>query len=595
MLDKYDVVIMGGGPAGATLGALLAKTTELKVAIFERAVFPREHIGESFAHLLIPILEESGALPKVLASHCWIKKYGGIFNWDPNQPSVAFFDHVSWLEDGVHRWAMHVNRSEFDHILLNHARDLGVEVFEGTKIVNTFIDADGCTVTLVSGKTVRCSYFVDSSGRQNSIATKEKRAWLSAYKNIAIWQHYLNCDWAHNLNYEWNIFREKGLSPVGSFAFEHGWCWFIPVPKIINGERRVTHSIGVVTSPSLLKKSATDLTDPNTFLETVKKVPLLGDLIQNAEPISVKMNTATNYSMINRQFANYDKRWILSGDSAYFVDPLFSSGVGFACAQASGTALLLRTTFDPTVPESTKRELWHDYDKGWQGMAETYSLSIDQWYHAISKRHPESIYWESRGADIDLELREETFQALLSTGMTSGLLQVMTHGTRKMQDLDTTGPFMRASMLALPDEPAADATIALRPGVELVESVTLEVPGFKGFIPPPPLDCPVELKEGIGRYWRDPIKNSSFAPTPHARPQPCYRFRLTEDSRKDGTVLDTVEAKTECLPMWKMLTESTTTYGEFCASASWSERQLFKRLHQAKMIDVFPAAQHLGE
>jgi hypothetical protein len=350
-----------------------------------------------------------------------------------------------------------------------------------------------------------------------------------------------------------------------------------------------------VTSPSLLKKAGTDLTDPDIFLETVKTVPLLQDLIQNAESISAKMNTATNYSMINRQFANYDMRWILSGDSAYFVDPLFSSGVGFACAQASGTALLLRTTFDPTVPESTKRELWQDYDKGWQGMAETYSLSIDQWYHAISKRHPESIYWESRGAAIDLELREETFQALLSTGMTSGLLQVMTNGTRKMQDLDTTGPFMRASALALPDEPAADAIIALRPGVELIESVTLEVPGFKGFIPPPPLDYPAKLKDDIGHYWSDPIENSSFAPTPHARPQPCYRFRLAGNHRTDRTAPRAVEATADCLPVWKTLKEGTTTYGEFCASASWSERQLFKRLHQAKMIDVVPITRPVAE
>ncbi|MEU5847927.1 NAD(P)/FAD-dependent oxidoreductase [Saccharopolyspora shandongensis] len=577
-------MIMGGGPAGSTLGALLAKTTDLRIAILEREHFPREHIGESFAHLLIPILEQSGALPKVLASDCWVKKYGGIFNWDPDKPDVAFFEHFSWLDDGVHRWAMHVNRSEFDHILLDHAASLGVDVFQGARVHDMNSDERGCDVTLTSGTTLRCGYFVDSSGRRNSIATKEKRAWLSQYRNIAIWQHYTGCDSAQHLDYDWNIFKKDNLSPVGCFAFEHGWCWFIPVPKVIDGRRTLTHSIGIVTSPELLKDEGINLTDPDTFLRVVRDVPLLRELVRNAQPVSDKMHTATNYSMINREFANYDDRWMLVGDSAYFVDPLFSSGVGFACAHASGAALLLKTTFDPTIPESQKRDLWRDYDKGWRAMAETYSLSIDQWYHAISKRNPDSIYWRTRGNEIDLNLRQDTFQALLSTGMSLGLLQILTHGTRKLQDLDRSGPFMQASQLALPDEPLADDVVRLKDDVRVEESVTIDVPGFKGLIPPPPFESPDEFQARIAHYWEDVIDRGPAVPWPHEAPEQCYRFRSVPTDRTSEPV--TVVGKDEASRVWKALSQAGTTYGKFADGASHAELTLFKQLHQANMVEV---------
>src|SRR4029079_5571779 len=91
----FDVIIMGGGPAGATLAALLAKQTKLSIAVLEKENFPREHIGESFSHRLIPILADSGALPKVLASDCWVRKFGGFYAWDPAAPMATFFEHAA--------------------------------------------------------------------------------------------------------------------------------------------------------------------------------------------------------------------------------------------------------------------------------------------------------------------------------------------------------------------------------------------------------------------------------------------------------------------------------------------------------------------
>jgi hypothetical protein len=274
VVPHFDVVIMGGGPAGATLGALLARQSALSVCILEKEVFPRDHIGESFAHPLIPVLEESGALEKVLASDCWVKKYGGIFNWDRAEPRVAFFDHANWANDGVHRWAMHVNRAEFDHILLDHAADSGVEVRQGTAVSAFRSTGDGCEVTLRDGTRISGGWFVDASGRRNSIITKQKRSWLSGYRNIAIWQHFVGGTPLQDLPEDWNVFHGPGFSPIGCFAFPDGWCWYIPVPKVVGGRRRITHSIGIVTIPAVLKEPGKDFTDQAVFLDAIRHVPV---------------------------------------------------------------------------------------------------------------------------------------------------------------------------------------------------------------------------------------------------------------------------------------------------------------------------------
>lgn len=585
--DHYDVIVMGGGPAGSTLGALLARNSDLSVAVFDKEVFPREHIGESFAHPLVPVLEQSGALPKVLASNCWVKKFGGVFNWDDKDPKAAFFDHANVLDDGVYRWSMHVNRAEFDHILLDHAADVGVDVFQGVSVVAFESQPDGCVVTLKDGRTVHGGYFVDASGRRNSIATKSKRSWLSGYRNIAIWQHFLGGKPTQSLPGEWNIFREPDLSPIGCFAFQDGWCWYIPVPKIVNGERVLTHSIGIVTNPAVLKEQDKDFTDQETFIRTVRQVPLLSELIGDARPIADKMLTATNYSMINDSFADYDERWILVGDASYFVDPLFSSGVSFATTQAAAAATLLAARADDSLDEQAKRDLWRDYDEGWHGMAETFALSIDQWYHAIGKNNPGSIYWQSRGTTIDLDIQDRTFDALLNTAFTPDLLQLITSGSGRMEDLDEAGPYVQAAKAARPREAGEtaepDAMVALADGVAARTGFGLDVPGFKAFIPPPPFTFPDELKEAIARYWEDPMKYGSLAPTPTAEPAPCHRFHVPD--RPEVPEVRGLD-RDGAAELWQILSHGPVPARDLQARLSVTQGQLLARLLRAGMVTV---------
>jgi flavin-dependent dehydrogenase len=307
-----DVFVIGGGPAGATIAALLAERG-FDVVIAEKDRHPRFHIGESLLPMNLPLFERLGVHQEI--ARIGIVKRAAELNSPQHDAPVSLDFAQAW--DKRFPYAYQVRRSEFDQILFEHCVRRGAAGLQDCRVTEVQFGEHAVRVgTRQRGGHVAhydARFLVDASGRDTFLAgrlgLKQRNA---RHASAALFGHFRD---AQRLPGE----AEGNIS---LFWFEHGWFWFIPL-------RDGTTSVGAVCWPHYLKTRKSDPT--RFFLDTIALCPALAQRLEQAQLIGPATATG-NYSYLGRRMSG--ERHILIGDAFAFVDPVFSSGVFLAMNSA---------------------------------------------------------------------------------------------------------------------------------------------------------------------------------------------------------------------------------------------------------------------
>jgi halogenation protein CepH len=366
----WDVVIAGGGPAGAA-AAITGRLHDLRILVLEAEQFPRPHVGESLVHLW-SVFDRFGVADEMDAT--FQHKRGSCRIWG-DRPALEWTDFGS--DFGGKPYSLQVERSIFDQILLRRAAETGATVRHGCRVQQILWEderAVGVRYRTGDGEVAeaRARWVIDATGR-NGLIARDRRLWSfdPFFPDLSVYGYFRGA-------------RRFDGEHCGNLLIEvipTGWLWFIPLH---NG----LVSVGLVcdrTSRGELRRLG-----PQAYLEqAVRESSVVGDLLRSA---TLEHGPLVTSSAGYRSSRSAGPGWILAGDAASFVDPMWATGVATALSDGMTAAIVVQAVHSGGIEEEAAVSYYEEQRDRRIDM----DFSLVKFVYRANRLHGDSPFWTSR-------------------------------------------------------------------------------------------------------------------------------------------------------------------------------------------------------
>jgi geranylgeranyl reductase family protein len=353
METNYDVIVMGGGPAGSTVASILAREGR-KVVLFEKEEFPRHHIGESLMTDTYWTFQRMGFLDK-LKNSPFVVKYSVQFANSKGKESRPFYFFEANHHESAVTWQ--VTRAVFDKMLIEHAEEQGATVYQRTLVKQVLFEDDcavGVEAQMRDGSIHKfyAKVIVDATGQSAMLSNRFGwRVRDHKLKKAVLYSYFKGAHREPDLNGGATLVLRTELG-------SNGWFWYIPLENDIT-------SVGIVADPGYLHKDrGKDLA--KIYYEEIEKCEPCRRRVAGATRVD-KIYSIIDYSYRSKE--NAGNGFILIGDAYGFLDPIYSSGVLLALKMAELAADAIHGAFNKNDFSATQLSQFQPMlDKGIESM-----------------------------------------------------------------------------------------------------------------------------------------------------------------------------------------------------------------------------------
>jgi len=434
--EYKDCVVIGGGPAGSAFAGIAARyAPDASIVVLEKARFPRWRIGESTIPVANTVLRELGVYDRLYNGGA-VKKVGITFVWGadrvpwnadylqiagdseqlgPQRTIDVLGQDLSTFSDRFAPSRMpfvgfNVERSRFDRILLERARELGAECREGVGVTEILRHNGAvCGVRYrddqgVEG-TIETPFVLDASGL-SALLTRAQRIRDPQMNNFAVYGYFSGAEWKSTLSGT----REATTVFIASVPL--GWIWYFPIGADLM-------SVGFVTHRRHFREELRGRDPELLYREALASCPEIRDLLEQATlrddilPQQERVGVTQDWSSWAESAVG--PGWAAAGDAAVFVDPILSSGVTLALQSGHRAAYTWLTA--RRRPALDGGQLWQAYADYLRGEAFSF-LQLARFFYA-NNRSAESWWWEAQrllNARGSLELAPRQAFSLATAG-----------------------------------------------------------------------------------------------------------------------------------------------------------------------------------